>query len=172
MTEAQLRALLSEETGAVDGPSLVTLAVRLFASVPTLLIIDDAQRAQAGVLESVKQILDAASTAPLITILVCEPPFRPEWDAETHWIADLSEAELERLAAQYLGVPAIGQRLSALLWAKTGGRPIYAEAYLDSLKVNGCIVDGELHSEAQTELLPDGLPDVVMTRLDPFPAYA
>jgi len=167
-----LRALLVEEQGAVDGTTLLTLAVRLFASIPTVLIIDDAHRAQAGVLDSVKQILDAVSAAPLVTLLVCEPPFKPDWDAETHWITDLSVDELDRLAAQYLGVPALGQRLSALLWSKSGGRPIYAEAYLDSLIANGCIVDGELHAEAQTDLLPDGLREVVMTRVDALPAEA
>lgn len=66
-------------------------------------------------------------------LLLAEPPFATV-TVDTYRIADLEPNELAELAAQYLGVAAIGARLRSVLWTKTGGRPVYAEAYLESLR--------------------------------------
>jgi len=72
----------------------------------------------------------------------------------------------------FLGVPAIGTRLKTLLWDKTHGRPMYVEAFLRSLSANGCIQDGELDPNADSDLLPDDLREAVMSRVDSLPIDA
>ncbi|MBN8634760.1 MAG: AAA family ATPase [Anaerolineae bacterium] len=165
--EAQVQAALSEQV--LQDTALLGLAVRLLGIMPTLLIIDDAQRASGDLLERLSEIARASGSAPVVLLLLAEPPFATV-TVDTYRIADLEPNELAELAAQYLGVAAIGARLRSVLWTKTGGRPVYAEAYLESLRTHDYLFNGELRPEAVTDLLPESLREVVMTRIDSLSA--
>ncbi len=165
--EADIQVALGEQ--ALAGAALLSLAVRLLGIMPTVLIVDDAQRASGELLNSLREIVRVSGSAPFVLLMLAEPPFTPA-TVDTYRIADLDPDELAHLAAQYLGVAAIGARLRSVLWTKTGGRPVYAEAYLESLRTHDYLVNGELRPEAPTDLLPESLREVVMTRIDSLSA--
>jgi len=177
--EEGLRELL------LDDPSLgscmtvntfAALLVRFFNTFatqsPTLLIIDDLQREHSGGLDILNKTLQAVTRTQLFVLVLVEPPFAPHLGLEEFELSDLNADEIEHLAMNFLSVPTIGSRLKALLWDKTHGRPMYVEAFLRSLSANGCIQDGELDPNADSDLLPDDLREAVMSRVDSLPIDA
>ena len=91
-------------------------------------------------------------------------------------LADLDEDETARLAANFLGVERIGDRLRALLWERTHGRPLFVESLLELLHEQGQIVyrgaHAELHAQANITALPDDVRALVMSQVDRLSADA
>lgn len=177
--EAGMRDLLLTERGTETTLTInafTALLVRFFntyvGQIPTLLVVDELQREHSVGLDILNKMLKSITRAQLVTLLLYEPPFAPALEVERHEIGDLNADELGRIAAAQLNVEKIGERLKALLWDKTHGRPMYAEEYVRMLAAHNCIDGGELSANADTDLLPDSLRETVMSRIDALPADA
>ena len=138
---------------------------------PTMLVLDDLGRADTLTREVLARVLDKLPRAHLMVLVTNEPnetldlPIR-----RTVRLADLDADETTRLAAHFLGVESVGERLQTLLWERTRGRPLFIESLLELLHDQGQIVCGgghaELHAEADITALPDNVRTLIMSQVD------
>ncbi len=145
--------------------------------MPALLVLDDLHRADVLTLEILERILAELPRAHLVILAVYEP--RDTLDLHirrTVRLTDLNEDETERLAAYFLATHAIGERLRALLWERTHGRPLFVESLLELLDAQKQIVykngRAELLPDADTTALPDNIRTLVMSQVDRLSADA
>ncbi|MBE2270513.1 MAG: AAA family ATPase [Anaerolinea sp.] len=149
--------------------TFVTLLAR---KQPILIVIDDLHRANPHTLDTLRSVVQSVEHARLAVIVIYEPPLPVDLGMEMVLIPDLSRADSGRLAAHLLHVDEPGARLEALLWDKARGRPLYIESLLQHLRANESVIRGELKENAETDILPDALRELVMSRVDSCPPDA
>jgi class 3 adenylate cyclase/tetratricopeptide (TPR) repeat protein len=108
---------------------------------PTVLVFEDLHWADDGVLEFVDHLVDWASGVPLLVVCTARPELlerRPGWgggklNALTVSLAPLSDGDTAHLVASLLDRPVLEAETQALLLARAGGNPLYAEQYVRML---------------------------------------
>ncbi|MEO8397159.1 MAG: hypothetical protein ABI700_29460, partial [Chloroflexota bacterium] len=139
---------------------------------PTLLVIDDLQQENSQAVMVLQQVLQEIKQAKLVIVVTYEPTLSVELDAQTLTVPDLSEEDTYQVALAILHVSELGPRLKKILWERTNGRPLFIEALLRKLLQEGFIdrAEGyvELKSDADVEMMPDDVRELVISRLDSF----
>jgi class 3 adenylate cyclase/tetratricopeptide (TPR) repeat protein len=136
----------------------------LAESRPLVLMFEDLHWADEGLLDFVDYLADWAVDVPLLVVGSARPELlerRPGWgggkpDALTLSLAPLPDQDMARLIASLLG-RAVLEAGQAVLLARAGGNPLYAEQYVQMLA----------EREAGHELpVPDSVQAIIGARLD------
>jgi class 3 adenylate cyclase/tetratricopeptide (TPR) repeat protein len=132
---------------------------------PLVLVFEDLHWADDGLLDFVDYLADWAAEVPLLVVGAARPELlerRPGWgggkpNALTLSLAPLSDDDTARLIGSLLGRPVLEAGQQALLLARAGGNPLYAEQYVQML--------AEQEAGAPL-LLPESIQAIIGARLD------
>ncbi len=158
----------SGEAGAAAAWRRIMIA--LAEESPTVILIEDLQRADDALLDAVEELLALATEVPLLLIVTAWPELlerRPGWgssgpDMVTLSLPPLDEDETVQLLSGLLG-PELPQAALSRLVALAGGNPLYAE------ECAGMLRDREAAQLVRgiPELpLPRSVQGIVASRLD------
>ena len=132
---------------------------------PLVLVFEDLQWADEGLLEFIDQLVDWARSAPMLVLCTARPELlesRPGWgggkaNASTISLPPLEDDETARLLSALLERAVLPAETQSALLARAAGNPLYAEQYARMLVEKG---DGE-------ELtLPETVQGIIAARLD------
>ena len=112
---------------------------------PLVLVFEDLQWADDGLLEFVEGLVEWVSEVPLLVVVTMRPELlerQPGWsggkpNAFTLSLPPLSEEETARLVDAFLGPPSLGPETLSTLLTYVGGNPLYAEQYVRALGERG-----------------------------------
>jgi class 3 adenylate cyclase/predicted ATPase len=132
---------------------------------PLVLVFEDLHWADEALLDFVDHLADWATGAPLLIVCTARPELlerRPAWgggkpNALTISLSPLSDEETARLLGELLGRPVLEASTQAVLLARAGGNPLYAEQYALAVAERG--VGEELP-------LPETVQGLIAARLD------
>jgi predicted ATPase/class 3 adenylate cyclase len=179
--EPRLAHLLGLEEGAPgDQENLFSawriLFERLAEASPTVLVFEDVQWADAGLLDFLEYLLDWSRNHPLFVIALARPEFgekRPTWGAGKR---SFSSLYLEPLAAQAMDdlltglVPGLPDELRRRMLDRAEGVPLYAVETVRMLLDRGLLVrEGNVYrptGAVDTLEVPETLHALVAARLD------
>jgi class 3 adenylate cyclase len=134
---------------------------------PVVLVFEDLQWADDGLLEFVDGLVERVTGVPLLVVCSTRPELlerRSDWgggkrNALTISLAPLSDEDTARLIGVLLDRPVLPAEEQALLLQRAGGNPLYAEEYARMLEVGPTLAD-----------VPETLQGVVVARIDALPA--
>jgi class 3 adenylate cyclase/tetratricopeptide (TPR) repeat protein len=134
---------------------------------PTVLVFEDMQWADEGLLEFLDGLVERVTAVPLLVICSTRPELlerRSGWgggkrNSMTISLAPLSDDDTSRLLAALLDRPVLPAEDQAVLLQRAGGNPLYAEEYARMLDTEGLPGD-----------VPETLQGVVAARIDGLPA--
>jgi DNA-binding SARP family transcriptional activator len=171
--EAQLRPLVGLDVGSdASGPGgdVTNAWLRFFEALaeqrPTVLVFEDLNWADDGLLDFIDELVDRATDVPLLTLATARPDLlerRPGWGAAkpnslVMSLSPLADEEMTRLVSSLFGhTPIAGARLTELL-ARVGGNPLYAEQYARALLERGSL-----------DAPPETVQGIIAARLDALP---
>ena len=169
----QLRAILALD-GAADADRLRWVLRRLLqvaiGSVPTLLRIDDADRAGAGFARLLSDVTTAASDTPLLVVLTST---REAEGLPAIRLAPLEPDEAVALVGQLLGATEPG--VDAAIAGRAGGNPLAIEQVLALLTETGTLAPGQGRWMPLADLAQVPIPDtpigLVRQRLQTLPPH-
>jgi tetratricopeptide (TPR) repeat protein len=163
---------------ALDDVALQDRRVELFAGWrmfleglaeqrPVVVVIDDLQWADDGLLDFVDGLVDLVEGVPLLVVGCARPELlerRPEWgggkrNALTISLGSLSSGDTARLAESLLGRDPADDDLRATVVERSAGNPLYVEE-LVRMQTSGGATAG----------LPDSVLGIVTARVDLLPA--
>src|SRR6266511_2369593 len=132
-----------------------------------VLIFEDLQWADDGLLDFVDHVVEWASGVPLLCVCTARPELlerRPDWgggkrNATTISLSPLSETETAQLLAALLEQAVLPAEVQSALLARAGGNPLYAEEYVRMLQDRGL-------DEATEAQLPESIQGIIAARLD------
>ena len=166
-----LVGLVSEDVALADRRTELQAGWRVFLEAlaeqrPLVVVIDDLQWADDGLLDFVDGLLDLVEGVPLLVVCCARPELlerRPGWgggkrNALTVSLAPLTEADVARLVESYLGRDPADADLRANVVELAAGNPLYAEE-LVRMRTSG----GDLAG------LPDTVLGIVTARVDLLP---
>jgi class 3 adenylate cyclase len=142
---------------------------RLFESMaersPLVLVFEDLQWADEGMLDFVDHLVEWATGVPILVVAGARPELlarRPGWgggkaNATTLSLAALSDEDTARLIGLLLGRAVLPAETQVELLARAGGNPLYAEQYARMLSERG--TNGGL-------ALPETVQGIIAARLD------
>jgi class 3 adenylate cyclase len=132
---------------------------------PLVLVFEDLQWADDGLLDFVDYLVGWAGEVPLLVVSAARPELlerRPVWgggkpNAVTLSLPPLSDEDTARLIGSLLGRPVLEAGQQAVLLAQAGGNPLYAEQYVQMLA----------DREAGCDLpVPESVQAIIGARLD------
>ncbi len=164
----------STASGAMPRRELAPLVVRFMTAycvrTPVLLVIDDLDQAGSDAHAIVRDLLFHDQDMSLVLIGTTDPASVVDVPAMPFDVSDLNEEETEQAASALLNASELGSRLKSMLWANSGGRPLFIEAQVrallaaDAVQTYGCVV--ELKPELPTLPVPNDVRDLVAARVD------
>ena len=130
---------------------------------PLVLVLEDLQWADNGLVEFVDELPDRVRDAPLLVVCTARPELlerHPGWgggktNSLTISIPPLSEEETERLVTSVLEQPLLEAELQETLLARAAGNPLYAEQFARVVTEFGSIDE-----------LPETVHGIIAARLD------
>ena len=137
---------------------------------PLVLVFEDLQWADEGLLDFVDHLVEWASGVPLLCVCTTRPELlerRPDWgggkrNATTVSLSPLSDNETARLVHALLGSSVLPAELQSTLLARASGNPLYAEEFARLVEERRG-ADGELP-------LPESVQGIIAARIDALPA--
>jgi tetratricopeptide (TPR) repeat protein len=172
--EASLRplvGLVSEDVALADRRTELQAGWRVFLESlaeqrPLVVVIDDLQWGDDGLLDFVDSLLDLVEGVPLLLVCCARPELlerRPDWgggkrNALTVSLGPLAGAEVARLVESLLGRDPADEALRANVVELAAGNPLYAEE-LVRMRSSGGDLSG----------LPDTVLGIVTARVDLLP---
>lgn len=149
---------------------------RLSEQWPTVLVFEDMQWADAGLLDFLEYLLEWARGLPLFVLVLARPEFaekRPSWGTGRRGFSSLY---LEPLSAQAMSelltglVPGLSDELQASILARAEGIPLYAVETVRMLLDRGLLVqEGNVYrltGAIETLEVPETLHALIAARLD------
>jgi class 3 adenylate cyclase/tetratricopeptide (TPR) repeat protein len=142
---------------------------RLFEAMaersPLVLVFEDLQWADEGMLDFVDHLVEWAGGVPILVVAAARPELlarRPGWgggkaNAATISLAPLSDEETARLMGVLLGRAVLPAETQQRLLARVGGNPLYAEQYVRMLAESG---------PSDELALPETIQGIIAARLD------
>jgi predicted ATPase/class 3 adenylate cyclase len=135
---------------------------------PLVLVFDDLQWADDGLLDFVDHLVDWASGVPLLVVGTARPELlqrRANWaggklNATTINLSPLREEDTARLVSALLDQSVLLAETQAALLERAGGNPLYAEQFARLYKERGA---------ADVEL-PESVQGIIAARLDSLPS--
>jgi predicted ATPase len=137
---------------------------------PLVLVFEDLQWADDGLLDFVDHLVEWASGVPLLCVCTARPELlerRPDWgggkrNATTISLSPLSDDETARLVHTLLGTSVLPAELQTTLLARASGNPLYAEEFARLVEERG--------GEAGELALPESVQGIIAARVDSLPA--
>jgi len=123
---------------------------------PTLLVIEDLQWMDADSREILEAASEVAEQHPLFLLVTARPP--ADWDREEIFLAPLSGAESQALAAFALRATGLTPDLGIWLEARTEGNPLFILSYCRALRDAEAVVVEPATHQARWSGLPPTLP--------------
>jgi class 3 adenylate cyclase len=180
-----LLALLGLEPAPQGGREMLFAAWRrFFESIATrgttVLVFEDLQWADTGLLDFVDNLLDWSKSAPLLVVTLARPELfdrRPDWGAGRRTytavaLDPLSHANMRELLAAL--VPDLAEDAVATIVQRADGIPLYAVETVRMLLADGRLeeVDGSCRPtrELGDLAVPDSLRSLITARLDDLEA--
>ncbi|HET9680448.1 MAG TPA: adenylate/guanylate cyclase domain-containing protein, partial [Candidatus Limnocylindrales bacterium] len=183
--EPALLTLLGLEPSPAGGRDVLFAAWRIFFERiaergTTVLLFEDLQWADSGLLDFIAHLLEWSKTVPLIVVTLARPELfdrRPDWGAETR--------NLTRLALEPLGddamrrlldgfVPGLPESAIRTILARADGVPLYAVETVRALVAEGRLQrSGDVYEpigELGELTIPDTLRSLIASRLDALDA--
>ena len=141
----------------------------LAAQRPLVLVFEDLQWADDGLLDFVDELVDWVTDVPLLVVCTARPELlarRPDWgggklNASTIALEPLSDEETARLMAHLLDRSVLPADVQQTLLDRAGGNPLYAEQFAQLYVERG---------SAEELPLPETLQGIIGARLDGLPA--
>jgi class 3 adenylate cyclase/tetratricopeptide (TPR) repeat protein len=141
----------------------------LAAMRPLILVFEDLQWADEGLLDFVDQLVEWVDEVPLLVVCTARPELlarRPNWgggklNASTVALEPLSDVETARLMGTLLGRSVLPADVQQTLLERAGGNPLYAEQFTQLYLERG---------SADELPLPETLQGIISARLDGLPA--
>jgi len=132
---------------------------------PLMLVFEDLQWADDGLLDFVDHLVDWASDVPILVVCTARPELlerRPGWgggkrSSLTVSLSPLTDDETERLIRALVAEKSVDDRRAGKLLARAGGNPLYAEEYVRMLA--GPAASDDLP-------LPETVQGIIAARLD------
>jgi class 3 adenylate cyclase/tetratricopeptide (TPR) repeat protein len=183
--ESRLAHLLALEAApAGDQENLFSawriLFERLAERAPTVLVFEDMQWADAGLVDFIEYLLDWSHSLPLFVLVLARPEFagtRPTWGAGRR---SFSSLYLEPLSPQAMHdlltglVPGLPDELRASILSRAEGIPLYAVETVRMLLDRGLVArDGDVYrpiGAIETLEVPETLQALIASRLDSLAA--
>ena len=166
-----LVGLVPEDIGLREHHTELFAGWRIFLEAlaerrPLVLVFDDLQWADDGLLDFIDTLVDLVEGAPLLVVGCARPELlerRPEWgggkrNALTVSLGPLASAETAHLVESLLGRDPADARLREAVVAQAAGNPLYAEEFVRMHAAGGDV-----------EGLPDTVLGIVTARVDLLP---
>jgi len=183
--EPALLTLLGLEPAPAGGRDVLFAAWRIFFEriaerATTVLLFEDLQWADSGLLDFIEHLLEWSKNAPLIVVTLARPELfdhRPDWGAGTRNLTKLaleplSDEAMRRLLDGF--VPGLPEAAIRAILARADGMPLYAVETVRSLVADGRLVrDGDAYrpvGELGELTIPDTLRSLIASRLDALDA--
>jgi predicted ATPase len=141
---------------------------------PVLFIVEDLHWGDPSTLELLSLLIDQGPTAPILTLLVCRPDFRPPWGFRA-WVTPLTPGRLplhqtEVLVERVAGGKGVPAEVRQQIVAKTDGIPLFVEELTKMVLESGLLREQagayELTGPLPALAIPATLQDSLMARLD------
>ncbi|MBA3716651.1 MAG: AAA family ATPase [Actinobacteria bacterium] len=144
---------------------------------PLVLVFDDLQWADDGVLDFIDHLLEWSSGIPLLVVATARPELverRPGWgggklNAATVQVGALSETDTARLLGALLERAVLPAETQSALLARAGGNPLYAQEFVRMLADRGLLPSQGGSWEIETDgglPLPESIQGIIAARLD------
>jgi class 3 adenylate cyclase/tetratricopeptide (TPR) repeat protein len=182
--EPALLALLGVETGAAGTEQLFaawrTFFERLAAVAPVVMVFEDLQHADAGLLDFIDHLFEWSRGVPIYVLTLARPELlerRPGWGAGRRSFTSLQLEPLSRAAMrELLGglVPGLPEAAVRTIVERADGVPLYAVETIRMLLADGRLVasDGAYRPAGDLAAIavPETLTELVAARLDALEA--
>ena len=153
---------------------LIEQLIRLSASGPILVVVEDAQWMDPTTLELLDGMTEAAASAPVFIIVTHRPEFELPWRGRGHVtylsLNRLGKRDLVSLVSSVAGGKQLSDELIDVIAEKTDGTPLFIEELTKSLMETGYVRDTEsehrIGDAVHTLSIPSTLQDALMARLD------
>jgi class 3 adenylate cyclase/tetratricopeptide (TPR) repeat protein len=179
--EPALLTLLGLEPAPSGGRDVLFAAWRIFFERiadggTTVLLFEDLQWADTGLLDFIDHVLEWARSTPLIVVTLARPELldrRPGWGAQVRNLAKLDleplpDAAMREMLAGF--VPGLPSAAVDSILARADGMPLYAVETVRSLVAEGRLVrDGQVYrpvGELGALAIPETLRSLIASRLD------
>ena len=184
--EPSLAHLLGlSEAGASDREELFSAWRKFFeriASVgPTVLVFEDLQWADAGLIDFVESILEWSKNFPLLILTLSRPELmerRPSWGAGLRNFTSLHLEPLSSIAMRELldgFIQGLPRDVSDQVLARAEGVPLYAVETIRMLVDRGMLVQSDdgyrVEGDVSTLEIPETLHALIASRLDALPPH-
>jgi predicted ATPase/class 3 adenylate cyclase len=141
---------------------------------PVLFVVEDLHWADASTLEFLRQFLAEGRHDRVLTILTFRPEFQTPWPAVAHEtrlaLNRLTRRQVGEMMRGELGVETLPEALFDLVYDRTGGVPLFVEAFVQVVRESGLLdrmgADGARVLALLAHETPASLRDLVMARLD------
>ena len=179
--EPALLTLLGLEPAPAGGRDVLFAAWRIFFEriaerSTTVMLFEDLQWADSGLLDFIEHLLEWCRNVPLIVVTLARPELfdrRPDWGAETRHLTRLALEPLDDAAMRLLltgFVPGLPEAAIGAILARADGIPLYAVETVRTLVADGRLVrDGDAYrpvGELGELTIPDTLRSLIASRLD------
>ncbi|MDR3545674.1 MAG: adenylate/guanylate cyclase domain-containing protein [Candidatus Limnocylindrales bacterium] len=179
--EPALLTLLGLEPAPAGGRDVLFAAWRIFFEriaerATTILLFEDLQWADTGLLDFIEHVLEWSKNVPLIVITLARPELldrRPDWGSATRNLTKLALEPLTDDAMRQLldgFVPGLPEAAIRAILARADGMPLYAVETVRSLVAGGRLQrDGAAYrpvGELGELAVPDTLRSLIASRLD------
>ena len=179
--EPALLTLLGLEPAPAGGRDVLFAAWRIFFEriaerSTTVLLFEDLQWADSGLLDFIEHLLEWSKSVPLIVVTLARPELferRPDWGTETRNLTKMALEPLSDDAMRLLldgFVPGLPEAAIRAILARADGMPLYAVETVRSLVADGRLArDGDAYrpvGELGELAIPDTLRSLIASRLD------
>ncbi len=185
LVEPALLTLLGVEPSPSGGRDALFPAWRIFferlsETATTVLVFEDLQWADAGLLDFIDHLLDWSKSRPILIITLARPELferRPNWGAGRRSLTALALDPLPNDAIRAIlegVVPGLPEGTVAAIVARAEGMPLYAVEIVRSLLAEGRIErDGDIYrpvGDLSHLTVPESLRSLIASRLDALDA--
>ncbi|HEX7474054.1 MAG TPA: adenylate/guanylate cyclase domain-containing protein, partial [Candidatus Limnocylindrales bacterium] len=179
--EPALLTLLGLEPAPAGGRDVLFAAWRIFFEriaerSTTVMLFEDLQWADSGLLDFIEMLLEWSKNVPLIVVTLARPELfdrRPDWGKETRNMTRIALEPLSDDAMRLLldgFVPGLPEAAIRAILAQADGMPLYAVETVRTLVADGRLIrDGDAYrplGELGELTIPDTLRSLIASRLD------
>lgn len=154
--------------------ALVNVVLRLAATQPLLLVMEDLHWVDASTLEFLDQLIDEAGTARILIVLTARPEFGERWSdrpgVSVLPLGRLGRTDVERLIGSIAGGRPVVAAMAAEVARRSGGVPLFVEELTKLMLEGDPHLDRPARSAAVSDAAASGPEDSLVARLQGLPS--